>query len=110
MTPYQKFIESKQESLRLAIALNEFFLDEDPSHLNVYTQYLRRRIRPAGTSLAEQEDLEKLDAFEKLGWFTPSLVDEFLQTAIEAQKPAAIAWLMHLKDEKYGYSKPNFFL
>ena len=100
MTKYQQFLELKQEPRRLAIALEAYFTDD--VHREAYGQYLQRRIRPAAAALMEQEDLDKLEHLRQ--WFTASLVDDLLQTAIRLQKPAAAAWLLQVKQQQFGFA------
>ena len=52
---YQKFRQSRQEPLRLAIALDGFFQDTDPVRQAAYGDYLRRRLQPAVQRLVEAD-------------------------------------------------------
>lgn len=106
MTRYEQFAHLTQEPRRLAIALEEYFTDED--HRAQYGSYLQRRIRPAAAALIGQEDLERLEALSQ--WFTAPLVDELLETAIVQQKPTALVWLLKYKRDRFGFSGHRFSL
>ncbi len=107
MERYQKFQESKQAAVKLDIALEDFFREEE-THREVYGQYLRQRIRPAVEELIRREDLEKLEQLNQLGWLPP--VDDFLKLAAREKKNAAFVWLLRLKQEKYGFCEESFSL
>lgn len=110
---YQKFSESKQESVKLSAALDGFFVkNEHPEqgHRKEYADYLRRRIRPAMERLIENEDVEKMQILEELGWFGEKELEGFIKTARARKKTAAMVWLLRLKDEKYGYKDRDFSL
>lgn len=106
---WQKFKESRQEPLRLAIALEDFFLPDCPTEARAgYEAYLRRRIRPAAAELVRTEDLDKLEQLSS--WLTGSLVEELLQLASKEQRSASLIWLLRLKQECYGFTPPDFSL
>lgn len=106
MTRYEQFEALTQQPRRLAIALEEYFTDA--LHRAQYGAYLQRRIRPAATALIQQEDLERLEGLKQ--WFTASLTDELLETAIDLQKPAVTVWLLRLKRDRFGFSGHRFSL
>lgn len=106
MTPYEQFEHLTQEPRRLAIALEEYFTDD--AHKSQYAAYLQRRIRPAAQALIEAEALERLDGLRQ--WFTAPLVEELLQMAIRQQKPAALVWLLRVKQAQFGFSGHRFDL
>ena len=68
---YQKFTISKQESLRLSIALEGFLREETGEETRAtYREYLRRRLQPAAAVLIEADDaagLGRLAAERGLG-------------------------------------------
>ena len=67
---YQKFSQTRQEPVRLAVALRGFFLKEtEQDQRDAYETYLRGRIRPAVEALIEEEDVEKMQILEELGCF-----------------------------------------
>lgn len=107
---YQKFQTSKQEAIRLAVALRGFFLMPDlcESQREAYAAYLKRRIRPAAEALIEMNLLKHLMQMEEMGWLDANLTDLFLQKAISQRKSAMIVWLMQLKAQKYGYNDRDF--
>ena len=107
----EKFKTTRQEPVRLAAALEGFFQEDlGPGERQEYGRYLRRRIRPAMEALIAGEELEKLEALERQGWFGERELEGFLETARRLEKPAALMWLLHLKNQKYGYREEDFSL
>ena len=88
---YRKFGSTKQEPLRLAVALRGYFLEEgvEEAERADYGAYLKKRIRPA---------VERL------------ILEVFLKLAEEWRRPAALMGLLHLKKEKYGFKEKKFEL
>ena len=84
---YQKFRQSRQEPLRLAIALDGFFQDTDP---------------------VRQADTRRLSRLAP--WFTARQTDAFIALAREKQKTAALVWLLRWKGEHYGFPDKDFSL
>ena len=108
---YLKFLESRQEPLRLAIALVDFFDESCPEQYRAaYGAYLRRRIRPAAEKLMETEELEKLSALWDMGLISPQLLDSLILEASQKGKTASMVWLMRQKNEKLGFKRPEFEL
>ena len=109
---YQKFNTSRQEPIRLAVAIRGFFLADGVTEeqRDAFAAYLKRRIRPAAEALIEMNDVEHLEALEHLGWLDGRMIDNFLQTAIHQHRSSVIVWLMQLKAEKYGYRDRDFSL
>ena len=96
---YQKFTTSKQEPLRLAIALEGFFQEgTDSAAREAYVQYLHRRLLPAGAALAAQ------------GWFPAKQTEELIRMAREKRRTAALVWVLRWKGEQYGFHDRDFSL
>ena len=108
---YQKFSSSKQEPVRLAVALRGFFLPQTGvKEKEIYEGYLRGRIRPAVETLIEEDQVEKLEIIQALGWLEGINIDRFIQIARQRQKNAALVWFLHLKKEKKGFQDRDFSL
>ncbi len=108
---YRKFITTKQEPVRLAVALRGFFLPQaKEEEKEAYAAYLKGRIRPAVVALIEEDQVEKLERLESLGWLEGKNIDGFIRIARQRQKNAALVWLLHLKKEKYGFKDRDFSL
>lgn len=108
---YQTFITSKQEPLRLSIALEGFLREEtDDQARSAYREYLRRRLQPAAVRLIEAEDTAGLSRLAAEGWFTEKLTDDLLRSAREMRKTAALVWLLRWKGEQYGFHDRDFSL
>lgn len=106
---YQKFITSKQEPLRLSIALEEFFREEtDDEARAAYGQYLRRRLQPAAAALTEMDDTDRLARLAE--WFTAKQTDDLIRLAREKGKTAALVWLLRWKGARYGFRDRDFSL
>lgn len=108
---YQKFRTSKQEPVKLAIALQCYFSELVPDEQKQdYESYLQRRIRPAIQALIDEEAVGKIEFLEAKDWFGRRELEEFITTAREHQKTASLVWLLHLKNDKYGYEDADFSL
>lgn len=98
---------------KLEQALEIYFqgeIDERTEEFREIQKYLRLRIRPAMEFLIEKEDTEKMEQLEKCGWFSAKEMDGFIRCAQDKEKLRSLAWLLHLKDKKYGYQKKDFSL
>lgn len=108
---YEAFLQSKQPPVALQLAMEDFFAPDLPeAYRKTYGEYLHKRIRPLAEKLIEQENLDKLEEIDRLGWLTPKLVDEFAKMAKDKQKSAALMWLLAKKQETYGFTKESFEL
>lgn len=109
---YDKFCTTQQEPVKLAIALRCFFMEQEveEEQRSAYGQYLRKRIRPAVEQLIEEEGVGQLAYLEARGWIGEELLEGFIRRARERGKTASLVWLLHLKDEKYGYTDKDFSL
>lgn len=113
---YRKFKETKQEAVRLDMALQGFFQDaaekekDREVHREAYSRYLKLRIRPAMELLIKREDLDKIEQLEIQGWFGAQELEGFLRLAREQGKTSILMWLLHLKKEKYGFQEKDFSL
>ena len=68
---YEKFQTTGQERIRLACALEGFFLANEceEEKKTAYGQYLKRRIRPAMEALIREENVGKMELLKSFGWF-----------------------------------------
>ena len=109
---YRKFGSTKQEPLRLAVALRGYFLEEgvEEAERADYGAYLKKRIRPAVERLILEDDWEKIGKLYENEWFGEQELEVFLKLAEEWRRPAALMGLLHLKKEKYGFKEKKFEL
>ena len=108
---YQKFSASKQEPLRLSIALKGILREETEAEAReAYRAYLHRRLQPAAAALIEADDAAGLGRLAEEGWLTGKLTDDLLRTAREKRKTAALVWLLRWKGEQYGFHDRDFSL
>ena len=108
---YQKFSQTRQEPVRLAVALRGFFLKEtEQDQRDAYETYLRGRIRPAVEALIEEEDVEKMQILEELGWLQNPHIEIFIRIAREKKKTASLVWLLQLKARRQAYEEKDFSL
>ena len=109
---YEKFQTTGQERIRLACALEGFFLTNEceEEKKTAYGQYLKRRIRPAMEALIREENVGKMELLESFGWFGAEELENFICTARRERKLESLVWLMRLKDQKYGYKEKKFDL
>ena len=107
---FRKFKETGQEKLRLETALEYFEKETDPQRAGEYEAYLKRRIRPAMEQLIIMEDVEKMELLHEKGMFGQKELEVFTDMAEKEKKPAALVWLLQLKNRKYGFKQKNFQL
>lgn len=109
---YRKFQTTGQERIRLACALEGFFSGADSrmEEKNAYSQYLRRRIRPAMETLILDENVSGMELLESRNWFGEEELESFICTARKERRLESLVWLMQLKDRKYGYKEKLFDL
>lgn len=108
---YQKFMSSRQEPLRLSIALDGFFReDTDAEARTAYGQYLRKRLQPAVAALIDRDDTSRLAQLAEQVCFSAKQTDDFIRAAREKKKTAALVWLLRWKGEKYGFPDKDFSL
>ena len=79
-------------------------------YLEEYGYYLKRRIRPAVEMLIEADAVDKIEKLETQGWFGKKELESFIEIARRKKKTMALAFLMQLKDRKYGYEDRDFSL
>ena len=110
---YEKFKSTGQEKVKLSCALEGFFPEKEETSeeaKNAYSQYLKRRIRPAMEELIRQENICEMEQLAGMDWFGRNELESFIRTARKEQKLESLVWLMKLKDSKYGYRDRDFTL
>lgn len=109
---YRKFRETKQEPERLKAAIQGFFLEKNrfQGRGQEYGEYLKFRIRPVMERLIEDEAVKEMEELSQLGWFGEVQIEGFIQLARKKGKTASLMWLLHLKNQKYGYQDKDFSL
>ena len=110
MDLYRKFQESGQESVRLRIALDCFFSEQEPQRRETYGRYLKRRILPAAETLLRDEAFEKLEALYALDWIGLPELDRLLRRAEEDRLIPGFLWLLQKKKENFGFPDRDFAL
>lgn len=109
---YQKFRTTKQETLRLQVALAGFFEEEKAGitaeRKGEYAVYLKKRIRPALQALLKENRIDEMEKLQKLGWFGAEILEELIVKAQEEGRLSAVIRLMRVKAEKYGYKDRDF--
>ena len=102
---WKKFSETRQEPVKMAMALWGYFLKEGISiqQRQEMAAYLKPRVRNAVEALIEEDEPEKIAVLEQAGWFGEKELDDFIRTARERQKLQALVYLMKEKDAHYGY-------
>ena len=105
-----KFQESRQESLKLQIALERYFIIEETEWKQRYGLYLKQRIRPAMLELIKRGELDKIEVISELEWFSEKNLDEFFVEAVKLGQTEIQLYLLELKKEKYGFADREFSL
>lgn len=108
---YKIFCTTPQEPQRLSAALRGFFDENVPaSHREAYGLYLQKRIRPVVVSLMADEEVDKLEVIERLGWLGNDCLDGLIQTARAQNRTASLVWLLQLKARRGQYHERDFQL
>jgi len=106
---YERFTSSRQEPIRLGIALDEFFSPElDAAIRECYATYLQKRLGPAITELVLREDLTALEALRSMGWLDAHRADDAIVQARRQKRTAALIWLLQIKQSDFGYHDKSF--
>ena len=105
-----KFQSSRQEPVRLAIALEEFFLEQHDEASAVYETYLKRRLRPAVAALIDREDIRPLETMRRLGWLGLQQIDDGIAHARQTGRTVALIWLLGVKAAEFGWRDRDFTL
>ena len=106
-----KFQSSRQEPVRLAIALEEFFFQEGSDEASaVYETYLKRRLRPAVGALIDREDIRPLETMRRLGWLGLQQIDDGIAHARQNGRTVALIWLLGVKATEFGWRDRDFTL
>ena len=98
---------------KLEQVLDVYFQDEPDKGSKEFQEaqkYLKLRIRPAMEFLIEKEDTDRMEQLEKCGWFSIKELETFIRCAQEKTRLRSLVWLLHLKNEKYGYQRKDFSL
>lgn len=106
----QKFCTASRENVRLAAALRGYYIPgcAGEAEKEQYLAYLCRRVRPTVQALMEENRVLELEDFEEKAGFTADMVDEFLQKAMELDRPEVIVWLLRRKQQRYGFRDRDF--
>lgn len=111
---YRKFRETKQEKLRLEIALEEFLGADDwegeEQARAAYEVYLQKRIRPAMERLISRGDVDGIERLAGYGWITQSQLEGDIRRAMEQEQRAVLLCLLHIKNRLYGFEDRTFSL
>jgi hypothetical protein len=106
----QKFLESKQEPLRLKIALERFFETEMPEWKERYGNYLKSRIRPSMERLIAAGDLDKIEVLAEYADLSERNLNDFIEIAMQQKQAEIVVYLLKRKRERYGFSDRDFSL
>ena len=106
---YLKFLSSQQAAVRLDLALNGFFSEDGftAQQKQAFADYLKTRVRPALQSMIEQENTDRIQRMDVLGWMNASVVEDGLLYAMRQRKTQGFLCLLKIKSEKYGFHDRN---
>ena len=101
----EKFLSSRQENIRLAIALERFFdlCPEDGLLYARYREYLKKRFRPAMEKLMKARETEKVKVLFGLDTVPLVQMDELLALAQKYGSTESVLWLLSKKEEQFGF-------
>ena len=101
------------QDIKLKQAIERYFqegTDRSQKEYQEAEKYLRLRIRPAMEFLVESEETDRMSVLEQQGWFGEKELDAFIRKARECGKIRSLVWLLHLKNDRYGFHEKNFSL
>ena len=109
---YQRFHSARQEPVRLQAALDGFFASDGKLEgpRQEYAVYLKKRIRPAMEALIKAQQIDRMEALARQGWYGKKELEAFIQTAREEGRLQALIWLMKQKNDRYGYEDREYLL
>lgn len=128
---YRKFKESRQEKLRLEIALQELLKDRKKAQKSdqgdipkkgdcdaegcgafpkEYEDYIKLRIRPAMETLVRGGEVDKIEILARYGWIKEEQMEGFLRMALRQDNRAVLLCLLHLKNREFGFRDKVFLL
>ncbi len=107
---YREFLENPQPPVKLRNALEGYFSDPDPAHHQAYGDYLRRRLRPAMEKLIAEDAADRIEILLAQDWVDATQMEQFLLTARQMKKPAAMACLLQEKANRFGFRDRDFSL
>lgn len=111
MSPEEEaFLSTKQEKIKLYIALSAFFETEDTEWKERCRTYLKKRFRPAMSELIRRGDVLHIRALAAEGWLTEETLDSFIHEAVQTGRPEVCALLLNLKRELFGFHDREFTL
>ena len=93
----EKFLSTKQEPLKLSIALTRFFEVTSEEWKSRYGDYLKRRFRAAIHALILEGNLSKIEILCAYGWHTESMLQEFIETAGKQNQTEIFLYFLNLK-------------
>ena len=93
----EKFLTTKQESIKLNIALTRFFETESAQWQERYASYLKKRFRPAIFALITEGNLSKIEILCGYGWYTEKMLPEFIETAQKQNQLEIFLYFLNLK-------------
>lgn len=102
----RRFRSASRGDVKLACAIRGYFAEGNEEYL----PYLRSRIRPAVMELVRSGSIRELSMLAQQGMLPPQLAEEALETAISAQVPASIVWLLKWKAEHIGFCSQELSL
>lgn len=107
----QKFKTASREEVRLAAALRGFYTPGcgDEAQKDIYLGYLQKRVKNTVNALMEENRVPELEDFLGRVRFSTGIVDEFLQTAMELNRPEILVWLLKEK-QHMGFRDRDFSL
>lgn len=109
LTPKEElFLTTKQEPLKLQIALECFFTTESAVWQERYGTYLKKRLRPALSALINANEIEKLEVLTEAGWLDSSVLDAAIRMASEKQRTEILVYLMGIKNSRYGFHDKEY--
>lgn len=104
------FLTTKQEPLKLKIALECFFTAESAVWKERYGAYLKKRLRPALNALIMANEIEKLEFLTEAGWLDSSALDAAIRMASAEQRTEILVYLMNVKNTHYGFHGKEYLL
>lgn len=103
----EKFLTTRQERIKLNIALTRFFEVASDEWKERYGAYLKKRFRAAMNVLIEEGNLFKIEQLCDNDWYTERMLQEFMEYARQKDQLEIFVYLLRLKREKFGFLNHN---
>lgn len=102
------FNSATTEARKLSITLQYFDQDIDADCQKIFTEYLRRRFRPAISQLIRTGDYIRIKKICKFAPITETALNDFISEAARIPNGELVSYFINLKNNLFGFKDNNF--